>query len=61
MALFFIRSPHRSEPEPSPRRRVSVIEPDSEQLEREVERHRQVAEQLHEVRANYSLERRSFF
>jgi hypothetical protein len=59
MTLLFIRLPYRSDPEPFPRRHFPLNQPD---LEQEVERrHQQVVEHLREVRADYSLERRTFF
>jgi hypothetical protein len=59
MTLFFIHLPYRSEPEPSRGRHFPLNQPD---LEQEVEhRHQQVVEHLREVRADYSLERRTFF
>jgi hypothetical protein len=59
LTLFFIHLPYRSDPEPFPRRHFPLDQLD---LEQEVERcHQQVVEHLREVRADYSLERRTFF
>ena len=59
MTLFFIRLPYRFNSELSPRKRFLLNQSDSEQ--EVVDRRQQVVEHLHEVKANYNLERRIFF